>query len=152
MPDCLRTFRDSAAPSIPPDSYKVKSLSEQGKPRHHSLIIFSERYAGDEDMSGMMTFKRKQPWRDALIATTALSLFIFAASLLWETGYPQWAFAAVFVAVWLLLSFSWSNVDFTEKSSKLLAEIMDQNFEQMHQRVEQLERALQAAGVSSIND
>ena len=86
--------------------------------------------------------RKKQPWRDALIATTGLSVFMLAATLLWQSGQPEWAFALSFLGVWLLISISWSNIDFTEQTGTLLARIMDRNFDQMHQRVEQLEEEL----------
>ncbi|MFC1740151.1 hypothetical protein ACFL0N_01570 [Pseudomonadota bacterium] len=93
-------------------------------------------------MSGFSIYKSKQPWRDALIATTGLSAFVLAATMLWNSGYPEWAFALSFVSVWLLIYISWSNIDFTEQSGTLLASIMDQNFDQIHDRVEQLEEEL----------
>ena len=87
-------------------------------------------------------FNRKQPWRDALIATTGLSVFILASTLLWNSGHPEWAFALAFVAIWLLISISWSNIDFTEESGSILARIVDHNFHQMNERIEQLEQDL----------
>jgi hypothetical protein len=90
-------------------------------------------------MSKISIYKRKQPWRDALIATTGLSVFTLAATLLWNSGFPEWAFALSFVGVWLLISISWSNIDFTEQSGTILARIVDKNFLQMHERIEQLE-------------
>lgn len=86
--------------------------------------------------------KRKQPWRDALIATTGLSVFTVACTLLWNSGHPEWAFALAFVAVWALIFISWSNIDFTEESGSILARIVDQNFEQMNERIAQLEQEL----------
>jgi hypothetical protein len=96
-------------------------------------------------MNGLRIFNRKQPWRDALIATTGLSLFSLASSLLWNSGYPEWAFALAFVAIWVLLSISWSNIDFTEESGSILASIVDHNFLQMNERIEQLEQDLASA-------
>lgn len=93
-------------------------------------------------MSNFRIYKRKQPWRDALIATTGLAVFILAATLLWNSGHQEWAFALSFLGVWLLISISWSNIDFTEQSGSILARIMDSNFEQMHKRIEQLEEEL----------
>jgi hypothetical protein len=93
-------------------------------------------------MVGIRIYQRKQPWRDALIATTGLSVFMLAATLLWTSGYPEWAFALTFVSIWVLISVSWSNIDFTEHSGTILARIMDTNFEQVHDRVEQLEQEL----------
>ena len=89
-------------------------------------------------------FNRKRPWRDALIATTGLSVFILASTMLWSSGRPEWAFALAFVAIWLLISISWSNIDFTEESGSILARIVDHNFQQMHERIEQLEQDLAA--------
>ena len=95
-------------------------------------------------------FNRKQPWRDALIATTGLSVFILAATMLWSSGHPEWAFALAFVAIWLLLSISWSNIDFTEESGSILASIVDHNFHQMNERIEQLEQDLAAVRDSAL--
>ena len=89
-------------------------------------------------------FNRKQPWRDALIATTGLSVFILASTMLWSSGHPEWAFALAFVAIWLLISISWSNIDFAEESGSILARIVDHNFHQMNDRIEQLEQDLAA--------
>lgn len=97
---------------------------------------------GTDSMNAKRSTRRKQPWRDALIATTGLSVFAVAASLLWEAGHPEWAFALMFLAIWLLISVSWSNIDFTEESGSILARIVDKNFAQLHERVEQLEREL----------
>ena len=96
-------------------------------------------------MKNIKAFKRKQPWRDALIATTGLSVFILASSLLWKSGYQEWAFVLAFVAIWLLISISWSNIDFTEESGSILAGIVDHNFHQLHERIEQLEQELASA-------
>ena len=94
-------------------------------------------------MTNLAIFRPKQPWRDALIASTGLSVFVLAASLLWNLGHPEWAFALVFVAFWVLLSISWSNVDFTEKSGTILAGVMDHNFHQVTERLERLQQDLE---------
>ena len=96
-------------------------------------------------MQGIKEFRRKQPWRDALIATTGLSVFILASSMLWNSGHQEWAFALAFVAIWLLLFISWSNIDFAEESGSILATIVDHNFDQMSERIDQLEQALATA-------
>ena len=93
-------------------------------------------------MIGISLFNRKQPWRDALIATTGLSVLTLTSSMLWSSGHQQWAFALAFVAIWLLISISWSNIDFTEESGFILARIVDHNFTQMNERIEQLEQEL----------
>lgn len=67
---------------------------------------------------------------------------MLAATLLWKSGYPEWAFVLSFTSIWVLLSISWSNIDFTEHSGSILANIMDHNFDQMHDRIEQLEEEL----------
>jgi hypothetical protein len=87
-------------------------------------------------------FNTRHPWRNGLIATTGLSLFAVMASLLWSAGHPEWAFVLLFVAVWLLTSLFWSNDEFNEESGSILARIVDHNFSQMHERLEQLEQEL----------
>ena len=96
-------------------------------------------------MNGSKLFKRKQPWRDALIVTTGFSVFILASSVLWSSGHQEWAFALAFFATWLLISISWSIIDFTEESGSILARIVDHNFHQMGERIEQLEQDLASA-------
>ena len=95
-----------------------------------------------EGMSGNRSKRRKQPWRDSLIATTGLSVFTVAASMLWNSGHPEWAFALAFLAVWMLVAISWSNIDFTEESGSILARIVDHNFTHLHERIEELEQEL----------
>ncbi len=97
-------------------------------------------------MNDLKVFKRKQPWRDAFIATTGYIALLFLSYLLWTSSYEEWAFVLAFFATWVLLAISWSNIDFTEKSGSLLAEIMDHNFEQMHSRIAQLEESLGSHG------
>jgi len=94
-------------------------------------------------MNDIKVFKNKQPWRDALIATTGLALFVMASTMLWSSGHPEWAFALLFAATWTLLFISWSNIDFTDKSGTLLARIVDHNFQHIHERIEQLEKELE---------
>lgn len=93
-------------------------------------------------MKGKKMFSRKQPWRDALIATTGLAVFFLVASLLWNSGHPEWSFTLAFIAIWLLLSISWSNIDFTEESGSILARIVDHNFLRINERIERLEQEL----------
>jgi len=93
-------------------------------------------------LTELRIFKSKAPWRDALIASTGLSVFVLAASVLWSSGHHEWAFVLVFAATWLLLSISWSNIDFTEQSGAILASVVDHNFDRMHQQIERLENEL----------
>ena len=93
-------------------------------------------------MEGLRIFKPRQPWRDALIASTGLGVFFLAASMLWSSGNQEWSFVLVFIATWLLLFVSWSNVDFTDKSGAILASVMDHNFNRMFEQIEQLEKEL----------
>lgn len=44
-------------------------------------------------------FKKERPWRNALIATTGLSIFFMVATLLWTSGNPEWAFLLGFLAI-----------------------------------------------------
>ena len=88
----------------------------------------------------MRTFKS---WQSSLLATSGLAAALFAASQLWQQGLAQWAFLLVFAAVWALVALSWSSVAFTERSGVLLARIMDRNFEQMHERVVELEQEVE---------
>ena len=85
---------------------------------------------------------RKRPWRNALVATTGLSVFFLVATLLWNSGHQQWAFALFFLAVWVLISVSWSNMDFMEQSGSILARIVDHNFRDLHEKVDLLEKEL----------
>ena len=87
-------------------------------------------------------FKVKHAWRNGLIVATGLSLFSFLASLLWTAGHPEWAFVLLFVATWTLISLIWSNDHYIEESASILARIVDQNFDQVHERLEQLEQEL----------
>jgi len=98
-------------------------------------------------LNGLRIFKRKQPWRDALIAPAGLSVFGLAASRLWSSGYHEWAFVLVFSATWLLLSISGSNVDFAEKSGVILDSVMDRNFSRMHEEIRRLEKELAEVSV-----
>ena len=93
-------------------------------------------------MERTIGLRRIRPWRNALMATTGLAVFFILASSLWQSGYPEWAFLLFFLAVWVLISISWSNIDFTEQSGTILARIVDKNFLQMHSRIEQLEEEI----------
>lgn len=89
--------------------------------------------------------KRKPgPWQRSLLATCALSAAFVAASLLWQSGNPQWAFVVVFATTWVTLSIAWSDVDYTEQSGIQLAQIVDHNFDQLHDRLNELEQQLEA--------
>ncbi|MBT8051715.1 MAG: hypothetical protein HKO85_10645 [Xanthomonadales bacterium] len=82
-------------------------------------------------------------WRESLLATAGLAAAIFAATLLWQFGHPQWAFALSFAAAWALIAAVLSSVQFTEQSGLILAHIVDSNFEDLHERVVALEAALE---------
>ena len=87
--------------------------------------------------------RRIGPWQRSLLATCALSAAFVASSLLWQAGQPQWGFLLAFATVWITLSVSWSDLHFTEQSGVLLAQIVDDNFHRLHERLEQLERELE---------
>lgn len=87
--------------------------------------------------------KRFTTWQNSLLATSALAAIFFAASLLWQQDQAQWAFVLAFTAVWALISLSWSNVDYAEESGAILARIVDHNFDQLHERLEEMEKELE---------
>jgi hypothetical protein len=86
--------------------------------------------------------QRFGPWQRSLIATSALSVAFLVASLLWQSGYPHWAFLAGFTTIWTTLALAWSNVAYSDESHILLAQIVDQNYHRLHDRLEKLEREL----------
>lgn len=90
-----------------------------------------------------MTNRTFRSWQSSLLATSGLAAAFFAASLLWQQGLAEWGFLLGFAAVWALVALSWSSVAFTERSGVLLAHIMDRNFEQMHERVVELEQEVE---------
>ena len=83
------------------------------------------------------------PWQSGLLATSALSAVVFAASLLWQAQHQEWAFLLAFSAVWFLISISWSNVDYTDRTGAILARIVDSNCDHVHERLETLEAELE---------
>ena len=90
-----------------------------------------------------LRFNLQKPWRNGLIATTGLSLFLFVAAQLWSSGLAEWAFVLAFMAFWFLISALWSNDDYIEESNVMLAGIVDQNFDKMHERLKKLEQELE---------
>ena len=82
----------------------------------------------------------RRPWRCGLVATTGLAAFLFVAARLWSEGLAEWAFVLAFVAIWILLSMLWSNDEYIEESNKVLAEIVDHNFDRMAERIQKLEQ------------
>ena len=82
-------------------------------------------------------------WQSSLLATSGLAAALFAASQLWQQGLAEWGFLLGFAAVWTMVALSWSSVAFTERSGMLLARIVDRNFEQMHERVVELEQEVE---------
>ena len=80
--------------------------------------------------SARLTLSR--PWRNGLILTTGLSLLVFGAGELWHSGLPEWAFVLSFITTWCLISLFWSNDRYIEGSNKVLAGIVDYNFEKLN--------------------
>jgi hypothetical protein len=87
--------------------------------------------------------RRIGPWQRSLLATCALSAAFVAASLLWQSGSAHWAFVVAFATVWVTLSLTWSDVDYTEKSGVMLAQIVDHNFDRLHGRMQELEQQIE---------
>lgn len=96
-------------------------------------------------------FSKTAPWQSALLATCGLSAMFVATSILWQSGYPQWGFLLAFAAVWAVISISWSNIDYTEESGSILAGIVDHNFRQLHERIEELEEELKTLRMDEKN-
>lgn len=86
--------------------------------------------------------RKPTPWQSALLATSGLGAIFVATNTLWQAGHPQWGFLLAFCAVWALISISWSNVDYTEESGLILADIVDRNIQHLHDRIEELEREI----------
>ena len=82
------------------------------------------------------------PWQSALLATTWLAVFFVFSSILWRSGHAEWAFLLCFLAVWVLLSVSWSNVSYAEETGSILASIVDRNFEDVYEKIDHLEHEL----------
>ena len=90
----------------------------------------------------MRKLKIKHPWRSGLIISTMLSSLVFCATLLWQAGYAQWAFLLLFVAMWLMISLFLINEEFNEESGLILASVLDDNVDQLLDRIHHLEQKL----------
>jgi hypothetical protein len=90
----------------------------------------------------MDTLKLRNPWRNGLIVATGLSSLVFASSLLWQAGQAEWGFVLLFGTAWLLISLLLANDGFNEESGVLLAGILDDNIDHLHERIRQLEQEL----------
>ena len=86
---------------------------------------------------------KARPWQSALLATSGLAAMFVVTSSLWQAGHPQWGFLLAFGSVWALIAISWSNVDYTEVSSLLLADIVDHNVSHLQERIQHLEEELE---------
>jgi hypothetical protein len=101
-------------------------------------------------MRKLIKYQANRPWRNALVATTALSVIFAVSSVLWNSGHPEWAFLLFFLAIWTLISVSWSNIRFAEESGSILAGIVDRNFVHLYAKVERLEEELTALREQSL--
>ena len=90
----------------------------------------------------MNKLKLRNPWRNGLIIATGLSSLVFASSLLWQAGQAEWGFVLLFGTAWLLISLLLANDGFNEESGVLLARILDDNVDHLHERIHQLEQEL----------
>lgn len=90
-----------------------------------------------------MKHGRLRAWKSGLLATSALAAALFAASLLWQQGHPQWAFLLAFTGTWALVSLILSVVDFTEQSGLVLARILDDNVDDLLARIGELEQEIE---------
>ncbi len=90
----------------------------------------------------MHTLRLRNPWRNGLIIATGLSALVFASSLLWQAGQAKWGFVLLFGSLWLLISLLLANDGFNEESGVILAKILDDNVDHLHERIRQLEQEL----------
>ena len=90
-----------------------------------------------------MNHRRLRAWKSGLLATSALAAALFAASLLWQQGHPQWAFLLAFTGAWALVSLILAIVDYTEQSGLVLAHILDDHVDDLLARIGELEREIE---------
>ncbi|MGH8034565.1 MAG: hypothetical protein ACREO9_05015 [Lysobacterales bacterium] len=90
----------------------------------------------------MGTFWIKHPWSGSLLWSTVLSALVFAGSMVWHAGFPQWAFLLFFGALWVFLTLCLANDRFNEQSGLILARVLDENVDHLLDRIGQLERTL----------
>ena len=132
-------------------------MSDSDKPpQRFALILISKQIASPEvllaDLDSCMkpdVLKNKRPWLNGLITTTILAVVLTFSGQLWADGRQEWAFAAFFAGAWLLISLFWSNVRYNEESGLILADIIDHNFREISDRIDQLEQHLADTGRQS---
>ncbi len=90
----------------------------------------------------MMKLKLKNPWRDSLMIATGLSALVFTSSQLWQAGLAEWSFALLFATAWSLISLFLANDGFNEESGVILAHLLDDNVDHLHERIHRLEQEL----------
>jgi len=90
----------------------------------------------------MSKLKLRNPWRNGLIIATGLSALVFTSSLLWQAGQAEWGFVLLFGTSWLLISLLLANDGFNEESGVILARILDDNVDHLHERIRHLEQEL----------
>lgn len=125
-------------------------MSDSDKPpQRFALILISKQTASPEAMLADLdrcmkpdVLKNKRPWLNGLITTTILAVVLTFSGQLWADGRPEWAFAVFFAGAWLLISIFWSNARYNEESGLILADIIDHNFREISDRIDQLEQRL----------
>ena len=79
--------------------------------------------------------------------STLLSVLVFAGSMLWHAGFPQWGFVLFFGALWLFFTLCLANDRFNEESSLILAQVVDENADELLDRIRQLEEIVGATSL-----
>jgi hypothetical protein len=71
-----------------------------------------------------------------------------AGILFWQAGYPQWAFLVLFAVLWLFAGVCLANDRFNEESGLILARVLDENMDQVQERIHRLQEQLAAINAS----
>ena len=96
----------------------------------------------------MGKFWIQHPWKGGLVLATLLSALTVLASLFWQAGYPQWAFLVLFAVLWLFAGVCLANDRFNEESGLILARVLDENMDQVQERIHRLQEQLAAINAS----
>jgi len=90
----------------------------------------------------MQLFWTRNPWGSGLLLSTALAVLLVPANVLWQAGFPEWAFVLLFGAVWASFSLCLANDRFIEESGLILAQVLDESNDRLLCRIHRLEQEL----------
>lgn len=74
-----------------------------------------------------------------MLWSTLVSLMAVTGSQLWQAGYQQWAFLLFFATLWVFFTVCLANDRFNEQSGVILARVIDENVDDLLERIRQLE-------------